>query len=335
MPANLATRNGRVTMAYAGTTGSVWHNTGEDVRTRQTAAGILRAAYMDYTVSTRPVRFQSSPDGAFDQDAGALRVIVRDDANIVLGYATKSYNPIQNTVSADSVEAILGEGCYAETAGALGQGERCWILAHLDSSDFEVGAGDRVRPYLLAHWGHDGRTPLTFRLVGTRVVCENTVNAAMGEAKAAIRIKHHSSAKVRIDAAREALGIVRKQIPDMAAAFRALAAKPLTTAKAADYFAGLFPYPSREYIGEYTDAMMRVDDQRGLLLRLFDGAGLGADLTTARGTAWGAYNAVGEWIDHAYPVLASGKVSRDRLESTMVGTYAEKRREAFEAALAL
>lgn len=359
MPANLAvsrvTASG-VRMAYAGLTGGVWHNTGEDVGDRQTAEAIGAAADIDHAIvvvqgtyqyngATRPSRSHSIIDAETGQEYGT---------------ASKSYRPIQFDSIAEAINAILGDGAHAETAGALGDGAHGWIACHLQTAGMvQVGKGDAVKPYLFAHWGHDGRTPLTFRLTGTRPVCQNTVNVCLSTDKAAVRITHKGDATARIAEAREALGIVSAQVPAMAKAYAHLAATPVTTARAKEYFAEVFPYAAaakalagesdndtiarimggtsgqRELSEAAKAAMAKVDEHRGLLLTLFEGAGIGADLDGARGTAWGAYNAVTEWIDHAYPVLSNGKASRDRLESAMVGAYADKRAEAFDLAMLL
>ena len=54
-----------------------------------------------------------------------------------------------------------------------------------------------------------------------------------------------------------------------------------------------------------------------------------------RGTAWAAYNAVTEWVDHHYPLLQSGKVSETRTASVLFGRYAELKKRALAEALTL
>ena len=53
------------------------------------------------------------------------------------------------------------------------------------------------------------------------------------------------------------------------------------------------------------------------------------------GTAWAAYNAVTEAIDHNFTRLANGNVSEKRMESALFGTYSRTKQKAFVKALEL
>jgi hypothetical protein len=67
------------------------------------------------------------------------------------------------------------------------------------------------------------------------------------------------------------------------------------------------------------------------ILSLFAGLGRGADLVSARGTAWGLVNAVTQYVDHE-----SGAKSVDhRLDRAFFGTGEDLKNRAMEAALAL
>jgi hypothetical protein len=51
------------------------------------------------------------------------------------------------------------------------------------------------------------------------------------------------------------------------------------------------------------------------------------------GTAWAAYNAVTEAIDHHFTRLANGEVSKKRMESALFGTFSRTKQKAFIRAL--
>ena len=52
-----------------------------------------------------------------------------------------------------------------------------------------------------------------------------------------------------------------------------------------------------------------------------------------KGTAWAAYNALTEAVDHQFTKLANGEKSMKRMESALFGTFARKKGKAFEMAL--
>ncbi len=325
--------SGRAEIAYAGDT--PWHGLGTRVEGLQTAQDMLRHAGLDWTVSKKPLLVDLG--GAAVKPFNTHVALYRDDVGIVLGVASPRYQPIQNTQAADVVDALVAEGgAHVEVAGALGQGERCWMLSHIPG-EFEVVRGDAVRPYFLLAWGHDGKHGLAGRLTPIRVVCNNTLTAAgfgkgqRWSASADIYVRHYGDSKLRIEAARDALGLVRRQVEATAAVYRAMAARSLDRQETSEYFGAAFPAPASE-AEEYEEKLARWNAHQQRLLALYE-AGAGA--ATARGTLWGAYNAVTEWVDHEYPVLQSGAVSQVRQQSVLFGHYAEVKRRAFDRALAL
>lgn len=335
MAHEISIQNGRAEIAYAGDT--PWHGLGTKVDGLQTAQDMVRAAGLDWTVGLRPLLMVNEGGGHVPVESH--RAIYREDVGRVLGVASARYQPIQNAQAADVVDALVAEGgAHVEVAGALGQGERCWMLAQLPG-DFEVVKGDRVRPYFLLAWGHDGKHGLAGTLTPIRVVCNNTLTAAgFGKGQkwseaADVYIRHCGDPKLRIDEAQRALGLVRKQVAGTAAAYEALA-RPIGAPQG--YFAAVFPRPEVEAEPDpsYEERLERWNAHQARLLALYE-AGPGADLPGVRGTAWGAYNAVTAWVDHVYPVLQSGKVSAVRQQSVLFGAYADVKRRAFSEALAL
>src|SRR2546428_7341061 len=113
----------------------------------QTAEDMTRHAGLEGMVGLQPV---CRDDG---RPVEGYRFTVREDRGLVLGVVTAQYEPIQNTQAAETIDALVTEGgAHVEVAGALGAGERCWMLAHIPA-DFAVDAGDEVKPYVLLAWG--------------------------------------------------------------------------------------------------------------------------------------------------------------------------------------
>ena len=333
MAHRLSIQNGKAEMAYAGDT--PWHGLGTRVDGLQTAAAMLTAAGMDWTVSTREVFLASGAP------VPGFRAVCRDDNNESLGVVSDRYMPIQNGQAGDIMDALVTEGgAHVEVAGALDGGRRCWMLARIPA-DFEVVKGDPVAVYGLFAWGHDGKHGLVGMLTGTRVVCHNTLSAAgLGDGAkwsevGDVYIRHSKNARIQIDDARKAMGLMKKQTEDMATAFRALAATAVSDAQAADYFTTVFPEPARgEQMTDRARSLqvVRWNERQGRLAQAFAG-GIGQDIPGVRGTAWAAYNAVTEYIDHVYPVTSNGSISDARRESIAFGAYADVRERALLSAL--
>lgn len=335
MADRVSKKNGRHELAYAGET--PWHGFGTQVDGLQTVPSILEKAGLLWTVSTRPVYF-GDPSNLIE--IPDQRVVVRDDLNIPLGMVTKRYHTIQNAQAGEVVEAVVAEGqAICEVAGALDNGERCWILAQIPGN-FEVIPGDEVKKYVLLAWGHDGKHGLAMTPTGIRVVCNNTLGQVLGEtwsAAAKVFIKHNASAKVRIEEARTALGLVKKQTEQEAEALRALAATKVSDAEVAALFTKVFEAPvvaEEAKDEEYEAKLARWNAVQDRLVQLYQ-TGKGTEIPGVKGSAWGAVNAVSEYIDHVYPVTQAGKVSVDRQESAIFGSYANFKTKAVSEALAL
>lgn len=177
MAHNLATINGQVAMAYQGET--PWHSLGTriDAAQARSISAALAAASLDWTVALQPV-FAQVGDQMIAIDT--RRAVVRDTDQAVLGVVSKWYEPIQNAAFETVFGPVMDEfGLTVEAAGALGQGERAWMLFKLPST-LEPVPGDAVNGYGLAILAHDGSACYEFRPTPIRVVCQNTLTAAVG-----------------------------------------------------------------------------------------------------------------------------------------------------------
>lgn len=333
MAHELSFDRGRAELAYAGPT--PWHGLGTPLPSAVTAAEAIRHAHLEWQVISEPLFLR---DGTRVSDAVAL---VREDHRTILAVVSSRYRPIQNSQAAELVDAVVAEGrAVIEVAGALREGRQCWMLAKLPADEFEVVPGDGVVPYILAAWGHDGKHGVVLKTTPIRVVCANTLAAAgLGAGSwsgaAPVYLRHCGQVSVRIEEARRALGLVRRQVESTAAAYRALASHQLTESAARDYFRKIFPEPARQDDEDgdaFLDRYTRWQEHQGLLLKLFE-RGTGNQLAGVRGTAWAAYNAVTEWADHFYPRVKSGAVSTHRLQSSLLGPVAELKQQALATAL--
>ncbi|HEY9340845.1 MAG TPA: DUF932 domain-containing protein [Hanamia sp.] len=136
--------------------------------------------------------------------------INRTDTETVLGVVGKDYEVVQNIDAFSFFDAIVGgDGIFYETAGALGKGERIFITAKLPDY-IKVGNDDLIEQYLFLTTSHDGSGSITAAFTPVRIVCNNTLNAALCKKSNAIKIRHTANAKERLEEAHKLMGITNQ-----------------------------------------------------------------------------------------------------------------------------
>lgn len=324
MAHNLATINGQISMAYQGE--SPWHRLGNKLPQGADVPTAMAAAGLTWTVSTQPVYRQL--DGQYLQITDR-RAIIREDGHY-LSTVGEGYKPIQNSEAFGTLQpACENEGIEIVTAGAIDEGRRVWMLARMPEA-IEVRDGDSVNGYFLVTTGHDGMTAHTGRLTPVRVVCQNTLNAAMAADVAdLIRIRHSASATDRVKEAQRLVTAMVKSLRATGETFRQLAARTMTPKEIAAYIESVIPADADGPLSDTTKQRRR---DIGALVW----CGVGAELagSDANGTtAWGAYNAVTEYFDHVRPAQAkSGKGQMAANVSAIFGANAAAKARAFKVA---
>ncbi|CAA9199500.1 hypothetical protein FLACOL7796_02752 [Flavobacterium collinsii] len=84
-------------------------------------------------------------------------------------------------------------------------GERIFITAKLPDY-IRVGNDDLIEKYLFLTTSHDGSGSITAAFTPIRIVCANTLNAAMHNKTNTVRIRHTSNAKQRLGQAHKVMG---------------------------------------------------------------------------------------------------------------------------------
>lgn len=219
-----------------------WHGLGLVVPQEFTPKQGLEYAGIDWGVEQRPVY-------TFD-DAGEKILIpscmanYRADTKKFFGVVSAGYQVVQNWQMADFCEALLGveDGkVFCESVGSIRGGAMVWFL--LRGESFQVGRNDAIYPYIAVSNGHDGST--TFRVTPTtiRVVCSNTLHAAVpgidgGEmlGQSALSIRHYGSIMDRIDEARNALAHYGETLEKHKAVINTLTGKQVDSEAVKQFF---------------------------------------------------------------------------------------------------
>ncbi len=314
MSHNLNEVNGVVSMMYVGET--PWHKLGTKLDSPATASEAIKASGLGFHVEKMDLRTKFLDLPVRDHFA-----TVRTDTMQVLGVVGKRYTPIQNKDAFSTFDALVGEGqAIYHTAGALGLGERIWILAKLPDY-IRVNGDDIVEKFLLLTNTHDGSSTVSVKLTPIRVVCENTLTVALSGTEQEVRIRHTSQASEKLQQAHEILGLSNKLFSVLGTYFTDMSYKMLSTILFNQYVHKVFPLAKSEPHSFYVKKIHKK------VLELHE-AGIGSDM--ARGTLWGAYNAITEYVDHH---RLQSKNDSTRLKSMWYGSGDTIKKKAFNMAL--
>lgn len=319
------------TMAYVGKV--PWHGLGTYVGDSEiTGKEMLLRAGLDWTVTKEKLEAVIGDERLSVADRYAL---VRSDTRTVLGVVGERYTVVNNDAAFGVPDVLVEEGKIGyHTAGSLKGGRIVWSLAKMHGDlgvDLLDGSTDVIERYLLFTNGHDGRHPLVVGVTPIRVVCNNTLNFALGRGlKAETRIRHTAGAEDRIAEAHNLILGVEKAYDGFRETANRLAASRLDKAG------------FRDFAGEWLDSTKRLvstspaNDREALVDELLDapsaeterkrkarrakvvdellgyfekGAGNHGE------TAWDGYNAVTDWIDHHAERKRRGAASIEKLET--------------------
>lgn len=307
--------NGQASMFYIGD--APWHNLGKKLDRPATAEEAIVAANLDYRVVKKPLF--AAINGKQRSEVPNHFATVRMDNSVVLGVVGNRYMPLQNKDAFGFFDGLVGEGeAMYHTAGVLGKGERIWILAKLPGY-IRVGKQDLINKFLLLTNSHDGSSLVRAKLTPIRVVCNNTLTAALQGSEQEVRIRHTPSALDKLEEAHKLLGLTNELYQQLDYIFNRMALKKVTNKQLLDYVQTLIPdNPDAEF-------KTRTENIRNTILELHE-SGAGAEL--CRGTVWGAYNALTEYVDHT----TNTKDANKRLNSIWFGNGERLKTKAFQLA---
>ncbi|HUN04321.1 MAG TPA: DUF932 domain-containing protein, partial [Niabella sp.] len=184
-----------------------WHNLGKIFTTDITTQDALKEGGLDYEVIKLPNR-HTLPSGEIIISDDSFFTL-RTDVNKILGSRLgKDYTVMQNADALDVVDEVLQSGrAKIETAGVIDDGRKAFICLKVDNSIY-VGEQDEIKQYVLIATSHDGTMSITATPTNIRVVCNNTLSAALGKASGAIRIRHTTNAKGKLYEAAKVLNLI-------------------------------------------------------------------------------------------------------------------------------
>lgn len=287
MPANVST------MFYNARNGVPWHKSGTPVDGLLTAAEALDKSGLDWSVVKVP-QFHEW-EGAQRQSEGSYAIVREADGRQLSKVGVgERYEPIQNADALDFLDSLVEtqEAKY-ETAGALDGGRKIWLLAKTPVT-IESVSGDPIENYLCAFNSHDGSKSMGVLFTAVRVVCENTLTAAIRGAERCYKIRHTTNWQAKVEQAREVLGFAIRYQELFAEEMKTLAERAVNFDITKVFVEKLLPISDSI---KQKGSIERIKEQRNELFRLIE-EGRGTEIAGVRGTAYGLYNAAAEYADY-------------------------------------
>lgn len=270
---------------------TAWHGLGINIKEHATLEEALVYAGLDYRVEKEPVKINvGGVEVTYDNQFGVY--IDYGNGNIVpLGVVGKDHTIVQNDDSFRFFDQVVEKtAAVYETAGALGKGERTWILAKMPDT-FEVVKGDPIEAYILLH-NHHYKGSVGAMLTDTRVVCNNTLSAALrGKSSFEITIRHTKNVLSNMAEAGRVMKMYLEGQREKKEFYQALADTKMHQHQVEKFFEAMNPRnPNTKMVTEG-------DKNKALWLDIYE-SGAGSDIKGVKGSAYGALQAITNWTSH-------------------------------------
>lgn len=316
-------------MAYVGE--EPWHGLGNRLSPHQPIEVWAEQAGMDWSIESGDVRFVAGNDGLGSIHAyPGQTVLYRSDTKAPLSVVSSRYQVVQPREILEFYRDLTEVGGFElETAGVLKDGRKLWALARTGQSATLKGR-DEINGYLLLATACDGTLATTAQFTSVRVVCNNTLQIALGESAGAIKVPHRSLFDAQ--AVKKQLGVAISSWDEFMYRMKALSERKVKPETAEAYFRRVLAYPGNSSHTAKDDPVTTTNDRAlKAAAELFSGRGKGSDLASALGTAWGLVNAITEFVDHE----RRARSHDHRLDAAWFGQGAATKRKAWDEALQL
>ena len=337
-------------MAYVSET--PWHGLGNQLTPNQPIEVWAEQAGMNWRIESSDVSYMAKNERgqSIIMPYEEQRVLYRSDTHAPLSVVSQRYQEVQPREILEFYRDLTEQsGFELETAGVLKGGKKFWALARTGQSHVLRG-GDVSNGYILLATACDGTLATTAQFTDIRVVCNNTLAIALKGANAnAGLVKVPHSTKFDANVVKNQLGISVQVWQEHMYEMKQLSERKVSQTEAAAYFDAVFNNTSLS-IAEQDDNLIKfyrnVADQSkaqasnktepngramSKVMEMFNGQGRGADLSSAKGTAYGLLCAMTEFVDHERRAMSSDH----RLDSAWFGAGASLKQRSLEQALGL
>ena len=195
---------------------AAWHGQGVVTEGTLPAREAFETADALFTVEKRPLFFygeDTSPSPTHGEQVPFPTesfAVVRTDTEQLLGVVSKQYEIVQNESLLRMAEFIREE-VDMDCVIVLSDGAKVCFTATLRGAETDIVPGDTVKRRIVGYLGHDGKTGCGAKFTNIRVVCQNTLTAALGERSGAhSSITHKNGANNNFDALINSIDVARQ-----------------------------------------------------------------------------------------------------------------------------
>ena len=342
-------------IAYVGET--PWHGLGNQLSPHQPIEVWAEQAGMDWRIESSDVSYmaQNERGQSIIMPYEEQRVLYRSDTHAPLSVVSQRYQEVQPKQILEFYRDLTEQsGFELETAGVLKGGKKFWALAKTGQTSALKGK-DVSNGYILLATACDGTLATTAQFTSIRVVCNNTLAIALkGQNLSAGVVKVPHSTKFDAEKIKQQLGISVRAWEDHMYEMKQLSQRKVTQTEAAAYFDAVFnntslSMPEQEdgIIQFYRNVAMQAQSNNpatkadnktepngramSKVMTMFNGQGRGAELSSAKDTAYGLLCSITEFADHERRAMSQDH----RLDSAWFGAGAGLKQRGLEQALAM
>ena len=342
-------------IAYVGET--PWHGLGNQLSPHQPIEVWAEQAGMDWRIESSDVSYmaQNERGQSIIMPYEEQRVLYRSDTHAPLSVVSQHYQEVQPKQILEFYRDLTEQsGFELETAGVLKGGKKFWALAKTGQTSALKGK-DVSNGYILLATACDGTLATTAQFTSIRVVCNNTLAIALkGQNSSAGVVKVPHSTKFDAEKIKQQLGISVRAWEDHMYEMKQLSQRKVTQTEAAAYFDAVFnntslSVPEQEdgIIQFYRNVAMQAQSNNpatkadnktepngramSKVMTMFNGQGRGAELSSAKDTAYGLLCSITEFADHERRAMSQDH----RLDSAWFGAGAGLKQRGLEQALAM
>ena len=201
------------TSGWLGNGKSAWHGQGVVTEGTLPAREAFEIADALFTVEKRELEFplvnENGPSPVrFTQPAGVYAV-VRTDTQALLGVVSKQYEIVQNESLLRMAEFIREEVAM-DSVVVLANGGKVCFTATLNGAEADIVPGDKIKRRIVGYLGHDGKTGCGAKFTNIRVVCQNTLTAALEGSGKHSTITHKNGANGNFNALISSIDVARQ-----------------------------------------------------------------------------------------------------------------------------
>ncbi|EXE59578.1 MULTISPECIES: DUF932 domain-containing protein [Acinetobacter calcoaceticus/baumannii complex] len=339
------------TMAFVGQT--PWHGLGNQLIRNQPIEVWAQQAGMDWRIESSNISYMAKNERGQNiiLPYEEQRVLYRSDTHAPLSVVSQRYQEVQPMEILNFYKDLTDQsGFELETAGVLKGGRKFWALARTGQSAALKGK-DVSNGYILLATACDGTLATTAQFTSIRVVCNNTLAIALrGQNSSTGVVKVPHSTKFDAEKIKQQLGISVRAWDEHMYEMKQLSQRKVTQQEAAAYFDAVFNNTNLS-IAEQDESIIqfyrnvartqpihssKADNKTepngramSKVMTMFNGHGRGAELASAKDTAYGLLCSITEFVDHERRAISTDH----RMDSAWFGAGANLKQRGLEQAI--